>query len=528
MKLQARLTLPLLLIGLATTAFIVLGIGFLIRYTFNGIFQSQGANIGNIALTVLESRTDQLNQVARQILDAPGPFREKASAIRTGARLVLAMEISGNRVTTAFGEKSELSCLAGLSDEGKHQPLIIHSGSSILIAGMARNRKTGRTVVVGQDIDAKFISALKELLRMDIRISKASDLEAGPGALFSVKKDFVPSTLTVPGPCGDTAITMMVPARSALVALRRALAWSVGSALLVLLLSQLLYMLLVSQVTRPIIELSSAVGKISAGDLTAKIPAGGPDELGVLVSRFNEMADSIKTSQERLVHSAKLASVGEMVAGISHELNNPLSGLIGQAEYLQTRLPPEDAGHEELQLILAEARRMKQTLAQLRGLIRPADAEKISVDLNHLVHDIFLLLRHETTSAGIKCDLSASTPQLMVRGVPDQLRQVLLNLALNSVQAMPQGGLIKIDTDLIMRDGQQMARIIFHDTGPGIPANLMERIFEPFFSAKPGNMGLGLAICREIIARHGGDIEATPGLTSGTTFTIHLPAGEQA
>jgi len=527
MKLQARLTLPIFIIGLVATAISILGIGFLIRYTFSGIFRSQGVNIGNIAMTVLESRSDQLNQVAQRLLHSPGSFRTKASAVKSGYHLDFAMEISGNRVVTAYGTKPDDSCLAGLSDDGIHQPLIMNSGNILLIGGMAQARKTGRTVVVGQVIDSKFISALKELLRMDIRISNGETNAASSDSFTAPKDQYVPSSLSVPGPCGTAVITMLVPASAALETFRRASGWAVGMVLVVLLLSWVIYMLLIRQVTRPIVALSNAVGQIASGDLGAQIPPGGPAELGVLVRRFNEMANSLKTAQERLVHSAKLASVGEMVAGISHELNNPLSGLIGQAEYLSSKLLPDDPGRDELKIILTEARRMKQTLAQLRGLIKPADAEKVAVDINHLIQDVFMLLRHETTQAGIKCDLASSTPGLTVRGVPDQLRQVLLNLALNSLQAMPGGGVIRVDTGLIIRDGQNMALIRIHDTGPGIPPDQLVKIFEPFYSGKPGNMGLGLAICREIITRHGGSIDAEAGPAGGTTFTILLPAGDQ-
>ena len=341
--------------------------------------------------------------------------------------------------------------------------------------------------------------------------------------------DFVPSVMPIPGPCGKAYITMLVPSGEALKTFRHALAYSTGLILLILVIAIWVYVRLIRQVTRPILALNTAVEQIATGDLHAHIPTGGPDELGILVKRFNQMADSLKSAQDSLVRSAKLASVGEMVAGISHELNNPLSGLIGQAEYLASRMVPgHTPGMEEVQMILAEARRMKQTLAQLRGLIKPADADKTMVDVNHLMQDVFMLFRHESMKTGIRCELVPANPNLAVKGVPDQLRQVFLNLALNSQQAMPGGGLIRVDTDLIMHDGEKAAMIRFSDTGPGIPPGQFNRIFEPFYSGKPGSMGLGLAICREIINRHGGTIEATPGLESGSVFTIYLPVEPRA
>lgn len=528
MKLQARMTLPLLLIALVSAIFVVLGAGFLVRYTFSGIFQSQGANIGNIAMTVLESRTDRLEQAAQRLLQSPGSFSKNALALQPEYQLVFAMQVADNRATTAYGKKPGPDCMAKLTDDDSHRPLIISSGNDLLIAGTARDDRTGTVVVIGQSIDPKFVSALKELLLMDIRISSGETAVASSESFSAHKGEFVPSSISIPGPCGETVITMMVPAQTALDTLHKAIVWLIVIAVITLLLILAVHNSLMRQVTRPILALSEAVGKISSGDLATQIPQGGPDELGILVKRFNEMANSLKTAQERLVHSAKLASVGEMVAGISHELNNPLSGLIGQAEYLATKLEPGGTGSEELEIILAEARRMKHTLAQLRGLIKPAEAELVIVAINSLIQDVFLLLRHDTAKSGITCDLSHSIPNLTVRGIPDQLRQVLLNLAINSIQAMPRGGTIRIETDLIMREGKKMVTIRFCDTGSGIKPELIERVFEPFHSGKPGNLGLGLAICREIITRHGGTIGAEAGLANGTAFIIQLPAGTMA
>jgi len=525
MKLQTRLTLPLVIISLLTTFLAGAGVMLLIHFTFNGIFQSQGATIGNIAMTVLESRTYRMNQSARKLLDSPGSFLKNASLARMADRLDFAAEVSGRRAVMAYGAAPDNTCIVALSGMAAPHLLIIKSGNTLLLAGSASSEKSGRTVVVGQAIDQEFISALRKLLLMDLSLAYCGISLSSTGPDMASRPDIVPSSISFPGPCGAATLTMLVPAGPALATLRKSLILSLGLFILVLLASWLIYRILVWRVARPIIDLNAAVEQVASGDFDTRIVIHGPDELGTLVKRFNEMVASLKTAQERLVRSAKLASVGEMVAGISHELNNPLSGLIGQAEYLFAKTAPDSPGKEELEIILSEARRMKQTLAQLRGLIKPADAEKSQVDLNHIIQDVALLLKHDASRSGITFVQNASKPRIIVRGVPDQLRQVILNLALNSIQAMSSGGRITVETDLIMRNGQKSAMIRFTDTGPGIPPAQAERIFEPFYSGKSGNLGLGLAICREIISRHGGTIEADSGVEHGSAFTIHIPAG---
>lgn len=163
---------------------------------------------------------------------------------------------------------------------------------------------------------------------------------------------------------------------------------------------------------------------------------------------------------------------------------------------------------------------MKRVLAQLRGLVRPADEEKTALDLNQSVRDLFSLVRHDATRAGVACETRLSPNPVMVRAVPDQVRQVLLNFAVNAIQAMDKGGKLCVETSV----SGAMARVAVSDTGHGIPADILPRLFDPFFSTKRGSLGLGLAISREIAVRHGGTIEAMSQPGKGTVMTLSLPA----
>ena len=171
MKLQARLTLPPILIGSTAAVIVIIGLAFLIQFTFNDIFQSQGTNIGNIAIAVLDSRTDRMDREALRLLNMPGDFKLNALAARKNSHLSFAMELSGNRARVAYGSLPGQSCLSAISGSPMPSPLILASGNSLIIAGSARTLGSGRIVLVGQEIDTIFMRALKDLLLMDISMS---------------------------------------------------------------------------------------------------------------------------------------------------------------------------------------------------------------------------------------------------------------------------------------------------------------------------------------------------------------------
>ncbi len=424
MKLQSRLTLPVFAAVVTAMVAAVVGAILLVRGTFGTALEEQGAHLGQIAETVFKGRSRGLANVAAQLGRGGSGFRERALAARQRVRLDLALTIRPDgRIERAFGPAIGKDDLAALKPASIPLPLLLHSDRGIVIAGGAALPGGKGVAIAGQLVDREFAMALRDLLRAEVMLGAEGDTAV---CSFDAKPDmreYRPSELSLPTPGGDPVIlTIMMPARRSLSALSTALAATIIGGLLILAATMLFHYWTVRRVIRPILDLTEASGRIAAGDLDASLPAGAPAELGSLVRQFNDMATSLKQARERLVHSAKLSTVGEMVAGISHELNNPLTGIIGHAEYLTGKLAPGAPGREEVDIMLAESKRMKRTLAQLRGLIKPAEAEKAVLDLDNLVQDVFVLVKHDATKTGVKCDITSAPGPVTVNGVPDQIR----------------------------------------------------------------------------------------------------------
>ncbi|MDW8326919.1 MAG: GAF domain-containing protein [Anaerolineales bacterium] len=229
-----------------------------------------------------------------------------------------------------------------------------------------------------------------------------------------------------------------------------------------------------------------------------------------------------KSIRAQLVQTEKLAAMGRLVASVAHELNNPLQA-IQNSLYLviqENELTPQ--AREDLQVALTEADRMAALINRLRETYRPATAEQFSYEsLNSIIEEVQKLiathLRHNNVLFSFEPD-----PRLpRVPGLRDQLKQVILNLCLNAVEAMPRGGELRLRTEYLPKQGEVLVTI--SDTGEGIDPLNLRNIFEPFFTTKQGGTGLGLFITHEIIQRHQGRIEAESEVGRGTTFRVWLP-----
>jgi signal transduction histidine kinase/DNA-binding NarL/FixJ family response regulator len=229
-----------------------------------------------------------------------------------------------------------------------------------------------------------------------------------------------------------------------------------------------------------------------------------------------------KAARARLVQSEKLAAMGRLVASVAHELNNPLQA-IQNALYLvkqDSQLDPQ--AREDLQVALIEADRMADLISRLRETYRPTQAEQFRLEsLNALVEEVQKLISTHLRHGGVTFIFEADPSLPPVPGIRDQLKQVILNLCLNAVEAMPTGGWLTIQTRYLSEVGQALMK--FSDTGAGIdPANL-PNIFDPFFTTKESGTGLGLAITYDIIQRHGGRVDVESQVGRGTTFRVWLP-----
>ncbi len=231
----------------------------------------------------------------------------------------------------------------------------------------------------------------------------------------------------------------------------------------------------------------------------------------------------LEAAQSQLVHTEKIASLGRMAAGVAHEINNPLAGILIYAELLQRDLTAHDSHRENLEVIINQTMRCQQIVNRLLDFSRLTLGQRKLFDVNDIVHRCVELISHQAFFHNIKVieHLDPLLPQIV--GDPGQLQQVFTNLLLNAADAMQgQGQIIITSRPAPQGDGVIMA---FTDTGSGIPPEIRDKIFEPFFTTKPPGKGtgLGLSIVYGVIQRHGGTIEADSPAGGGTTFTVRLP-----
>jgi two-component system NtrC family sensor kinase len=289
--------------------------------------------------------------------------------------------------------------------------------------------------------------------------------------------------------------------------------------------------LLSSRILRPIRRLVNASHALAQGDLSHKVTVQGSDEIGELCETFNVMADSLderdrqlkEYMHRRLSQSEKLASLGRLAAGVAHEINNPLTGVLTFSHLLLKKALPDSTDKEDLEVIVRETTRCRQIVKELLDFARETKSERKPNDLNRVIRDTVSLVENQVSfqNVRVEADLAPELPQIPIDA--NEMQQVFTNLALNAAEAMPGGGVITIKTGL---DGdQRFVRAEVTDTGTGIPEENLSKIFDPFFTTKEAGAGtgLGLAVTYGIVQRHEGTIEVKSEEHKGTTFIIRLP-----
>lgn len=240
---------------------------------------------------------------------------------------------------------------------------------------------------------------------------------------------------------------------------------------------------------------------------------------------LNARMEAQRLAENRLVQAAKLAAVGEMAAGIAHELNNPLTSVTGFAELVMDDLPNDSPSRPDLDLVVREARRARDVVRRLLDFARQSESARANASLNQVVEDVVTLTRHLIHTNGVELKLELQEDLTWVSMDENQMKQVLLNLVHNALQAMPAGGQLEIKTAAMQKVGREGVMVSVCDNGIGIKPEDQQRIFEPFFTTKAdrGGTGLGLSVTYGIVSDHGGEIElvSQPGL--GSTFTVWLP-----
>lgn len=291
-------------------------------------------------------------------------------------------------------------------------------------------------------------------------------------------------------------------------------------------------------------EMSEVLLGIARGEFSARMTRSGQrdrtDAIAFLINTtaqeierlFNELSEAnllLRNTQAQLVQAGKLAGLGQLSGAVAHELNNPLMSVSLTTKLVSDFVQNLDiSGDQETKLMRYVARiqsateRCAQVVSGLLAFGRQSRGEHHLIDLADVIRSTLELVGHKLHLANVSVSLDLPASELQVRGNPNQLGQVVLNLVLNAAGAMPEGGVLGI----VGVQHAEDVRIAIRDQGPGIPEDVQDRMFEPFFTTKPAGAGtgLGLAISHGIVEEHDGRIEVDSVLGEGTTFTLVFPA----
>jgi hypothetical protein len=309
------------------------------------------------------------------------------------------------------------------------------------------------------------------------------------------------------------------PERRSVIAVAAAGAVAICAALLVV---------LAVLVQRPLVELQEKIALLRDGNLSVSVGfAGRNDEIGDLGRNFNDMVRQLRESREEIqrLHRTQmsraehLATLGELAAGLAHEIRNPLAGIAGVIEIIGRDLPEASPGREVLKEVQQEVLHIKRILSDLLDYARPRPPDFRAADLNDTAEHAVNLARQQALSRPVEILFERSPNLPPVEHDAGQLQQVLLNLLLNALQAIETTGSIRVQ--IASHDNQALVSV--SDTGRGIAAEHLPNIFRPFFTTKGQGTGLGLSLAHRVVEAHGGKIEVTSQSGLGTQFMLWLP-----
>lgn len=235
---------------------------------------------------------------------------------------------------------------------------------------------------------------------------------------------------------------------------------------------------------------------------------------------------SIKQMEQRMRQADRLAAVGRLSANMAHEIRNPLASISGAVEALARDLPPDHTRSQLVEIVLRESARLNQIVGDFLEYARPAPMASLEINMAEILDEVLLLIEHRTLPANLKVAREYGDT-LPTRADPQRLRQAIWNLCLNAVQAMPDGGELRVGARSL-RERAGRLQISITDTGQGIADSDLPHIFEPFFSTKSEGSGIGLALVYRVVEEHGGSIEVRSRVGEGTTFTLTLSASDGA
>ena len=325
--------------------------------------------------------------------------------------------------------------------------------------------------------------------------------------------------------------------------------WSIFVAILILTSATVALILFVTRIwiTLPIAKLMDGIKNLAMGNFNTQIDLKRGDELSELAQTFNRMAINLKEAQDKIIQEAetrlelereirqseKLAVVGQLASGLGHEIGTPLNIISGRAELIKRN--PEDKGQAQKNsdIIVQQTERITRIIQQLLGFVRKKRPEQETLELSPLIETTLEFLDYQIQKQRVEVVKEIVSHLPPVIGDPDQLQQVFLNLFLNAIQAMPEGGTLRLSVSpkCISKEGSKEGKrpyveVCVEDTGVGMGKEVLANIFNPFFTTKEGDKGtgLGLTVSQGIIQDHEGWIEVESTVGKGSAFKVYLPA----
>ncbi|HUT55948.1 MAG TPA: HAMP domain-containing sensor histidine kinase [bacterium] len=317
---------------------------------------------------------------------------------------------------------------------------------------------------------------------------------------------------------GEVKVTISLAGSDRVMA--RIQAAMIVAALVLMTIAILINVQIARRITDPLMALAQGARKIGEGRFDERIDTTGGGEVGAVAEQFNRMAENLKTTLDQMIQQEKMASLGRMASGITHEIGNPLNSILLDVTMLMDDLP-QGPNREKAAAIQAQARRMKEIVNHLLDYAHTPPTQMQSVDVSEALDDAIRVLSHPLAKSGlvIKRELPPDLPRVMA--IKTMCVQVFVNLIINAIEATGKNGGLQVAAEL----GTDPERLLvsFSDTGPGIPEEFIEHVFDPFFTTKQKGQGtgLGLSICRQIMRGFGGEIRAEKSV-GGAKFIIEF------
>lgn len=507
---------------------------------------------------VWRALTEKETLVSTQILTKEQLLRENSDL--ADRAYVEISPTSGSRSTRRNPETSGMFILAAA-------PILSDTGDElgVLYGGILLNQNTWivdriRDAVFGNDTYEGVDTGVVTIFQDDLRIATNVRTESGQRAVGTLVSDDVYKKVLVEGSSlnrieftvHDWYITAYEPIRdisgkavgilgvgvleAKYKAIERNALWTfLGISLGGVALSIVVSYSLTNSIMKPLNALLRAAGELAHGHFEERIRTDdAPTEMAQLGDAFNYMAASVterdrqlrKDAQKEVMRSGRLALVGQLAAGVAHELNNPLGGILLFSRLLLQKAPPDALTRDNLQRIERDARRCQNIVEGLLDFAREREPKIQELDVNDLVERSVSLFANQPAFHNIEIVRQYGEDLPTVRADPAQMQQVFVNVIMNAADAMHGDGMLTLDTR--WDSASEYVEIRFSDTGGGISQDALEHVFEPFFTTKGVGQGtgLGLSICHGIVQKHGGVMKVSSQVGQGSTFVVCLPKNE--